>query len=324
LLLLVLAHVKPPGWLFELRNFDVPLMALVSGLAYRFSRPEGSWGGFILKRFKRLVLPTWIFLTFYFLFLATVSRGVFPFSREQVQGAYLLGSDVEYVWIIRVFVFIAVTAPFWRWLDRKTAGPAGYLCVIVLLVGFADAVIVSMRWLDGPEWLSVPLAIAAANFGFCALFGLGYRLPVETQKRIGAVACGFGAVFLAFLVLTWLRQGHYVSTQNYKYPPRAYYLGYGAALSLGLWLAATRFRAVLEKRWLLRVIGFLSENSLWLYLWHILFLHVVGSRVTYWAAQYVLVLAGAALVVAVQRRVMEAWIPRAGRWGGDLKVIFTG
>lgn len=64
LMLLVLAHVGPPNWLMQLRSFDVPLMVFVSGLTA--ARKEyTSYKGFILKRFKRLVLPVWIFLSIY-------------------------------------------------------------------------------------------------------------------------------------------------------------------------------------------------------------------------------------------------------------------
>ena len=65
LLLFFLAHVSPLVFLFQLRNFDVILMIIVSSILFFLSRKKLSFGDYILKRFKRLVIPTWIFLTIF-------------------------------------------------------------------------------------------------------------------------------------------------------------------------------------------------------------------------------------------------------------------
>lgn len=73
LMLIILAHVSPPNILFQLRTFDVPMMLFVSGMSYFIAAKKNvSLVPYVISRFKRLVLPAWIFITIFlsaFLFL---------------------------------------------------------------------------------------------------------------------------------------------------------------------------------------------------------------------------------------------------------------
>jgi len=71
LICIVAAHTGPPGWVKMLRNFDVPLMVILSAMLgaeslNRRSRGGNNTWGYLLGRFKRIVFPTWIFLIIYF------------------------------------------------------------------------------------------------------------------------------------------------------------------------------------------------------------------------------------------------------------------
>ncbi|WP_165311481.1 acyltransferase family protein [Vibrio ziniensis] len=76
LLTIMIAHASPPGWLFQLRNFGTPLLVVGSGLTYAliFSSRSIDVKKFYSKRFKRLIIPAWIFLTFFFVFFLGVSE----------------------------------------------------------------------------------------------------------------------------------------------------------------------------------------------------------------------------------------------------------
>ena len=44
---IILAHVNAPGFVMQLRNFDVPLMVILSGmLAATSNRVKNTWGGY--------------------------------------------------------------------------------------------------------------------------------------------------------------------------------------------------------------------------------------------------------------------------------------
>ena len=71
LLCIILAHVGAPDWLMMIRSFDVPLMvilsALLAGRSYaKHARTGKTVLSYYAARVKRLVLPTWIFLTLFF------------------------------------------------------------------------------------------------------------------------------------------------------------------------------------------------------------------------------------------------------------------
>ena len=64
---LFLAHVQGPFILEEIRGFDVTMMVFISGLLSISSMDKiASKKDYIVKRIKRLVIPTWIFLIVFY------------------------------------------------------------------------------------------------------------------------------------------------------------------------------------------------------------------------------------------------------------------
>ena len=58
---IILAHVHPPGLIFNLRTFDVPFMVVISGLLYRATlKKQESVFQYIYKRAVRLIVPVYI------------------------------------------------------------------------------------------------------------------------------------------------------------------------------------------------------------------------------------------------------------------------
>ncbi|MDX8334914.1 acyltransferase family protein [Candidatus Cetobacterium colombiensis] len=106
--LIILAHVSPPNWLFQLRNFDVPLMVILSGYLYSKKNNQNNKFSlsYVVKRFKRLVFPVWLFLSILFV-------GIFFYQPQMITLKLLitsfgLYSGIGYVWIIRVYLIIAL------------------------------------------------------------------------------------------------------------------------------------------------------------------------------------------------------------------------
>lgn len=118
LLCIVLAHVVPPNWLFQIRNFDVPLMVFISGYLYagRANQIQSftSLLDYLGKRFVRLVVPVWIFLSLFYL-IQYCFPSVFPINYtlfpDVMRSSYLLLEGFGYVWIIRVFLMMAILGP---------------------------------------------------------------------------------------------------------------------------------------------------------------------------------------------------------------------
>src|ERR1051325_6067857 len=117
------AHAEAPEPVFGIRNFDVVLLVLVSGilLGRKKASDSGNPAGYWRHRLGRLLIPTWIYLALIF---AVQSAKAMIKGRELPGFSALWHSfllDVEYVWIIRVFVLVALAAPWifvaWRRLN---------------------------------------------------------------------------------------------------------------------------------------------------------------------------------------------------------------
>ena len=130
LAMVIFAHVNPPDLLFQLRDFDVPLMVIVSALSFGLSySPQHSYKSYLWKRIKRLVFPVWIFLSIYF----TAEYIVFPESLElnlqTIMSSYMLTSGIGYVWIIRVFLLVALLSPLIFYIHKNTDSNLRYFGV---------------------------------------------------------------------------------------------------------------------------------------------------------------------------------------------------
>ena len=103
----------------QIRNFDVPLMVIISGfLAFdsykRSMKGSSSIFNYYWKRISRLLIPTWIFLISYFtlVFLfSLITKGNYPYSFSAVLRSFLLLDGIGYVWIIRVYLICSFLTP---------------------------------------------------------------------------------------------------------------------------------------------------------------------------------------------------------------------
>ena len=122
LLLLILAHVDAPAFLLQLRCFDVPLMVILSGMLAKNSykrylakkNPEHPLfdKGYLWKRIIRLLIPTYIFLTMFFIIMAALGK---TYTARDIIYSYLLQSGnrgIGYVWIVLVYLLCAFEVPF--------------------------------------------------------------------------------------------------------------------------------------------------------------------------------------------------------------------
>ena len=72
---IILAHSNPPKWIFVLRNFDVTLMVMIMGISFYLSNDNKriKYSNYMIKRFNRLIVPTWIFISVLFITFYIIS-----------------------------------------------------------------------------------------------------------------------------------------------------------------------------------------------------------------------------------------------------------
>ena len=313
LLAIILAHVNPPAWLFQLRNFDVPLMVFVSGAVYGLSSgKKKSYLSYLIKRVERLLFPTWLFLSFYFLFfliVAHVASQPFSFSPETIFTSYTLQSGIGYVWIIRVFVLVALISPL---LVRfSTDFKIQYLFILLACYVFYECLYGIYTGLPLIKHNSILNSIFQDYLFYLLPYGVVAGLGLSLQQSSKRIRVWFLALFIIlFLGEQLLLHGGIINTQVAKYPPTSYYLSYALAVTVALtFLSETKgFISIFQTRFL----QFFASSTLWIYLWHILFLTLWERKIFYlpvayhlYYIEYFFVIFWAVLFTYVQKKIIK-------------------
>lgn len=268
---IVLAHVNPGGLVFQLRNFDVPLMIMISvWLSLKTINCDNfKYGGYIYSRVKRLITPTWIFLTIYFLIKFSIGESK---SVKDIIMSYSLIGGIGYVWVIRIYIYVAILTPIinkiYKYLKKYQSITLVILmyCMYILLVN-------RVNLLSGITKILVTASIVDfVGYSFVVYVAiLIYNLKNKDIIKVGLL---FGIVFF-YLAL----ENNFVQTQNFKYPIKLYYLSYAFFISIFLYLIVDKLNKN-NKLKKCKAINFISKNSMWIYLWHILFISQVNNLFT--------------------------------------------
>lgn len=291
LLLIILAHTKPPQLISLLREFDVPLMVISSGTLFYYSsrNKQFSISDYLKKRIPRLLAPVWLFLAFLFTsvyFADLVTKSNYHFSLEQVSYAFLLIDKINYIWIIRVFILIAILAPFLLKLYIKLGSERHFLLVLAASYVFNELIFRPLINLNNSSEL---FNIIRGQFlyyiiPYGCLFGFGIVLTKMDKKLFTLVSRIFFTLSLFVITIyyssfgkTIVRDLHGINN-DYKFPPEPQYLYYGIFISIVLYyfvsylLTNDNWSIIVQKNWLLKLIIFISSSTLWIYLWHIFFI----------------------------------------------------
>jgi peptidoglycan/LPS O-acetylase OafA/YrhL len=297
LLLVILAHIPGvPDKLFQLRTFDVPLMAFCLGASFAVSslQRREAFGAYLYKRFIRLVVPAWVFGVLYLLLVHLTAGETFT-GGKLLQCLFLL-DDVGYIWVLRVFFAVALAAPLLGILARLGAGHwAGRLWVLAGLVGAQALLLLLGDRIAPPLVKSLFDQLVATPFGYLPLAMLGVFAVSHREKRDYAVYAVLTAALAALLCLWVSRYG--LTFQAFKQPPRDGYLLWGLTASLGAFLVSSIpfVRGLLAKQaW----IGWLSRHSITLYFVHVFFLLLTQNLNLLWWVKYPLIVFFSVLAVS--------------------------
>jgi hypothetical protein len=263
-LLIILAHVESPEWIKALRSFDVILLVMISGMMIKPIYNVAEYIRYILKRVKRLILPTWTLLTFLFISLLaiTVLLGKeFPYSLRTIFLTYTLIDGIGYVWIVRIYLMIAFISPILFWFNARMKSDYLFLFVVWFLI-FFDYVIYSMNIdsiiVNYVVLYLIPYSIAAM---------VGLRLSDQQYKFCNLLVL---LSFLSFIAIMYVRykNGCSLYPQSVKYPPRPYYLIYGLLLGTIIYKILIIKKPIRE----FNIIVWFSMKSFHIYLAHIVVL----------------------------------------------------
>lgn len=297
LALIVLAHVDPPSLIFQLRNFDVPLMLLVSGVAFTLSAHSESYAEYVWKRVKRLVFPVWLFLTAFFTVKFLAGKFTDAIDVKIALSSYLLLSGIGFVWVIRVFLLVALLAPAINQFNRRIKSGYHYSACLLTVYAAYELMIYAAGVDHGflVRLLLVQVVWYAVPYGL--IFAIGLRMPTFSNKQILFMGIGFLVIFGIAAIVLYMKNGIPIQTQNFKYPPRLYYLSYAIGACAMLWLASDYILPLLKKTVMYDGMLFIARNSIWFYLWHILFIKGLQASPLY---KYMAVFLMSGIMVALQ------------------------
>ena len=282
LLCVILAHVTLPVVVSQARSFDVPLMVIVSailanGSYSKYETQNGRLPGkdYFIKRFMRLVPPVWCMLCILIPMKLLTGEKI---SLFRMVFAFLLGQNgVGYFWIIMVYLVCAFMVPFLKKIDiqNKKHIFAVLLIFIVHEIVCELEIGTTIKYFDDTILYIVP-------YGCMTLLGLNYERISKKGKR-WIILCS-AIVYIAISVFLYIANGEYVRTENYKYPVRLYYFSFAiaGALSVLELLSIKQLRIYKSK-----VVCFISQASLWIYLWHTVWLLLVRTEI--WWLRFLLV-----------------------------------
>lgn len=293
LVCIIIAHVRPENnILFDIRLFDVPLMVITSGTLYYYSanNKKISFLNYLQKRLPRLIVPVWLFLTFFFIsayliFLLLVKP--YPFSYSRIIETFLLLKGIGYVWIIRVFILVAIFANPLLNLYKLCKSENRFLALLFFIYLGYERLFIEIKHLNLPSTIITQLIDDYLFYliPYGCLFGLGIVLPKLRFKNILFISGFFLGIFLLLATFYYRSLGHFISIQDFKYPARIYFVSYGIFMSLfafsGVDLICCKYNLSNNNHVLLRGIVFVSSSSLWIYLWHIFFVYYWQTLVVY-------------------------------------------
>ncbi|MGL5925095.1 acyltransferase family protein [Chroococcidiopsis sp.] len=329
--LIILAHVDPPSWLAQLRNFDVVLMVVVSGLAFTQSRKAESYQSYLWKRIKRLLFPVWLFLSFYFLANTGLSllgkTALIPL--EVILDSYTLTEGIGYVWIIRVFLLVALTAPFISIANQRVKDHRAYFSILIFSYLLYELLLaLTSRYTTNSLGENVSLFVYY-GIAFSLVFAIGIRLP-QLRKAECLILAGFFLLTFAVLGITYLtQQGELVTTQTRKYPPSAYYFSYAMGMTVLAYLVADKCIPIIRnfkklEFWIL----FIAQNSMWIYLWHIPIVEFFEQNSYFnFLIEYFVAYSGATLITFFQVSAVKKWLLPTIKQESlkkDLTILLTG
>lgn len=274
ILLIILAHSSPPNLIFQLRNFDVVMMVIIISLSYKISTGKRKirYKDYLIKRTKRLILPTYLFLVIYY-FISFILSILKPelysfFNFRTIISSFLLLDGFGYIWIIRIYFLLSMSLPFIMKLESKIRSNYIFFFICFFMLCFQELMIIYfyneriiMRIFD---YLYFDI------FGYILIGAISIRgfFNKGEKEKLKLV------LIVIFLFVILSNFFNFFNLQGLKYPPRLYYLLYGLMCTMILYFVINRYSKKTPSK-CEGVILFISNYSLELYFWHIIYIYIL-------------------------------------------------
>ena len=288
---IILVHTKPGVFWSQLRSFDVPMMVMLSAICFGMSGGGINYAEYIKKRFVRLIVPTWIFLTGYFFVEYILTSDI---SFKKLIMCYTLTTK-WYFWIVRILFGMAIIAPLLKIVSERISYKHVLIFSILLFIITELLSTLSSTYLYKVIIMFIP---------YIAFYLIGMIIKDFPETNI--LKCGilFLLIYLAIAIYLYCQTGGYVLTGKFKYPPRIYYDCYALGSSALLWVFRRKIVLFLQKSYLYNLAKFVGSHTFWIYLWHIPIVdYMVNKYNSLWC--FVVVYLSAIMITYIQSLLVE-------------------
>jgi len=273
--------------LFELRDvlqLFVVTIVISSGFSLYLAHKELSLSPkdllyFYKKRFRRLLVPWWTFLTIFFsihyIIKLIFGLELIELSRDYMWFSFLMVGGIGFGWLVLLMLTLALLFPFLHYLythfDKKTVFGGLIIAYGLALALFEFEHIHFFELNLATVSLETAIVIAIPFIlGWSIIYLVGFWLgeiytSSEFMKKGLWMTVGFSGVFV-FINAIYTILGFDKHLYLNKYPPAPEYLSFGLMVSfllIMLFLSYKHFMHVYFRKFL----HFFSSNSYWLFMW---------------------------------------------------------
>lgn len=298
----IIAHLLPPFWLFNLRTFDVVALVFASGLTLKWhGETFKEYCSYVIKRFRRLILPTWFFIAIYVLIvqvgvsLDAISPS-YLLSKEKIFLTYTLTGGVGYFWIIRVYFTLALVSPIIVYISKNQHFLKFWPVFILIMVGLNELFAIYSDSINNELMRNLFKGIVVYTCGY-AIVEIIAKLSGKKNKAVLIIFALL--VFIIFWVLN-----DFCAPDKLKYPPQAVYTFYGISISLLIALlyetSNIKFEFPKLSSGISNVVMWISSNSLWIYFWHIAIIPFANHLNLSFSGRFVMVITLSCLITGIQ------------------------
>ena len=280
-------------------QFAVPVFVFCSTYLFFVKKLDYQKDGFLnytFKRLRRLLVPYYIFLAFYYLFFFIKDPRLIS-GKEVFQTITLTSPGQEINWAVLLFVyaFVVTLILLLSWKKSKA------VFVILSLLSIAFSILfLNYKWPFNYKtimWLPWSLMI---------LFSWVFAKFESKKFFYPLVIFGTGGLFVV-LYLMKVSTGQSLTFFSNKYPPNLYYLSYGMlGTALVYWLSTKNVFRPFEK--VINYLSLHSYNIFFIHLWLVVaFSQFMNIRQFAWWQFLLIILT---LTVSIQAAYSKFW-PRS-------------
>lgn len=309
ILMIILAHVCDNKIIMQIRSFDVPLLVIVSGmLSISSCKKSKSIKDYYKKRILRLIIPTYIFIIFYFILIKLLKIVVGDYDyRVDIAAlikSFLLMDGIGYIWIIRIYLLTAIITPLIIKLKELNKNKL-YLGILIgiyivyeityLLIGDANLFLKNILYYIIPYGCILAIGMECSEF----------NKKKSTKKYFfGIIAM---IIYVISAIIMYLIHGEYIYTSVFKYPPRIYYISYAVFISMVLIIILERINLKKISKKILNSVNFISRHSLWIYIWHVIYISMLewGNFEINWIIEYFIIVLISVVTTIIQNKILD-------------------